>query len=492
VTILAIDTAGYAAASRYAGIAGAGLAEAALSAARSLQGSGGMAGWDAGGTDWAASYDPAAAQVLAACGALAATCAETARALAQAGQTFAQAEHAASLGTSTLEAPLPDAPHGDPCAPGAPAAAGGNPGYPPAGWDLLAGLAGVVWPNADPGALRSAAASWRVLADGVDDVRRGPLLSAESAVAGLVAADLGYFAERAALTATMAADIADAARELAAACEGYARAVEDAHGELTHEALMFVAECAALAAAGAVLSFVTMGGAAGIAALVGTARAAQVAARVTQILARLTVVAAHSRPAAAHLAQLGRLASRLGPLGAHPVISRAGARVLAPAVRQFTALRGSAAASHLRPVAAMGRAFLDSRTASVLANGPAAVLREEAVYRLRQRAFGSWAARGSTADWALHAVGQTSWGATRAFRAVTWARAAQGRLATAAALGDRVRNAAALEPRTGAQIRPRPGRPVEPPARAAPAIPGRYPRAPSSPAPQTSRQEAFR
>lgn len=216
-----MDTDRYLEASSHATVAGAATATASRTASLELRGAAGMAGWDSSGADWALAYDPIAGEVLAATGELALACGDTARALSASAGNYLRAEHVASLGASALIRPIIPTYIEETCMPGLPSAAAMHPGTPPPfGWDIVAGLAGAVWPNADTAALRAASAAWDSLANNLESTRTGPLAQIHSSIGGLIAHDLRLLEERSLVTDSLAAGLTDSARQLGMACRG--------------------------------------------------------------------------------------------------------------------------------------------------------------------------------------------------------------------------------------------------------------------------------
>ncbi|WP_298253828.1 hypothetical protein [uncultured Arthrobacter sp.] len=402
--VLRVDTDRHIEAAILESIAGRRIADAAHLAESSLQHTSGMAGWDAVGAEWAASYDPAASEVLRACHDLALASSDTALALTLAAGRYISAEHVASMGLSRfLTPPTPPAVE-EYAGLRLPSAGAPNPGWPPPSWDIIAGIAGVVWPAGDPDALGSAAAAWTALADGVRAALDGPGTDAGLAVQGLQSEDLALFRERSTVVRESGGQIARASRDIAAGCEELATAVRTAHQELIDETEGFVLECAALAAVGATLSLVTLGGSAAVTTLVGAARTAQMVARVHGVISRLALLArtgaVGTRLAGATRITAG-LRTRLRPLTpmravpgwTRPSAPLAGAR--APLGRPS---RLAPAARVLRPVGTAGLKLLDSRAVSVALSSPASLVRGRLSLPARRIVVGQGAVGGSASD----------------------------------------------------------------------------------------------
>ncbi|WP_028279479.1 hypothetical protein [Arthrobacter sp. H5] len=447
MTILTVDTDRYVEASSYASAAGADTSAAARRTSLELLGATGMAGWDSSGADWASAYDPIAGQVLVATGELALACSDTARALSASAGNYIRAELVASHGAAALITPFMPVSVDELCMPGLPSAAAVHPGMsPPFGWDVVAGLVGAVWPNADTAALRGASGAWTSLANSLESTRTGPLAQIRSSIEGLAAWELRLLEERSIATDSSAAELTDAARQLGTACDTYAASVDEAHAELVAETAAFVSECAAVAAISAGLSFVTLGGAAGIGALVTGARIGLLVARVGDILGRLAAMALRAKVLVQAVPGVGRLTGQFLSLGVKGV-SRAPALGRVPALLRNT--EGAAlwmnlpGAGRLAPVITAGRPIataagkvLDSKLAALITSGPLKYLLNDAVYRTRRLAFGSLAVRGQTFDQLLSFAGATAAGGTTVFKSVKWLHAANSRKRTVEGMAD--------------------------------------------------------
>lgn len=417
---LRIDTDRIEEASASAGAAAGRIADAIGVAGGVLARSGGMAGWDAMGSEWAASYDPAAAEAAEACRELALACSDTSRALAIAAGNYIRAEHVASRGVSALIMPFLPVAHPDGPGTGFPSAADGDPGWPPPGWDIVAGIAGVLWPAGDPDALRSAGTAWTDLAVHIAIGIDGPAAFAGDAVLGLSSEDLTQFRTRNTAIQDTGRRIAAAARDLAGGCNALAAAITLAHEELIDETQSFLLECAALAGVGVALSFVTLGGSAAISSLVGAARAAQMVIRVQAVLARLTAVARSVGVVATRLPGSGRLTNGLHALSRTP----AALSSLAGATRQTSSsiarhVASSPAVSRLapavravRPVGAAGIRILDSRAVSMALSSPASLAFDLLPLAARRTVLEAVVPRGSTPERVLDMVRTKGLGTT--------------------------------------------------------------------------------
>lgn len=440
VGVLRIDTDRYIEASELAASAGRRLAAAGDSAGAALLHTGGMAGWDALGTEWADAYDPAAREVLAASRDLALATSDTALALMLAAGNYITAEHAASMGLSALIMPVLPSAVPEAAVPCPPSACDAATGFPPLHWDIVEGIAGVAWPAGDPHRLRTASAAWTAYADGIDAAIAGPSHLARRSLNGFVAEDLTLFRHRSSVVEESGTRIAQASRDIAEGCRGLASAVEAAHQELEDEARSFALECLAMVAVGTALSLVTLGGSAAVTALVGAARTAQMVARVHQVIARLGMLARTASVVAARMPGGARLTAGLRTLGRTWAFTHTAfppARwALAPASGargpSFRLARLAPAVRLVRPVGAAGLRVLDSRAVTVALSSPAALAREQVSRQVRRRFFPD-AAPGGMTDQVLAAL-RTRTGASPVIPAVESVLLNKGRLDTAVGL----------------------------------------------------------
>ncbi|TYD00232.1 hypothetical protein FQ377_01865 [Arthrobacter echini] len=402
--VLRVDTDRHIEAAILESIAGRRIADAAHLAESSLQHTSGMAGWAAVGAEWAASYDPAASEVLRACHDLALASSDTALALTLAAGRYISAEHVASMGLSRFFTPPTPAAVEEGAGTRIPSAGAPNPGWPPPSWDIIAGIAGVIWPAGDPDLLASAAAAWAALADDIRAAIDGPGAEAAFAVRCLQSEDLALFRERSTVIRESGRLIAQASRDIAAGCEELATAVRTAHQELVDETEGFVLECAALAAVGVALSLVTLGGSAAVTTLVGAARTAQMVARVHGVISRLALLA-RTRAVATRLSGATRMTAGLRT-PACPITSMRSAPGWTRQSAPFAGARASTgrpsrlapAARVLRPVGSAGLKLLDSRAVSVALSSPASLVRGRLSLPARRMVVGPGAVGGSASD----------------------------------------------------------------------------------------------
>ncbi|TKV26447.1 hypothetical protein FDK12_13830 [Arthrobacter sp. NamB2] len=438
MSILKIDTDRYGEAAGLAAVAGQGISEAVLSTNSALMHTAGMAGWDAMGAEWSVSYDSAAREVLEACRELALASSDTSRALTYSAGNYIDAEHVASMGLSELVMPLLPASVPDATAPNLPSAGGADPGWPPPCWDIIAGLAGVVWPAGSPEMLRAAGTAWCTLADDVEANVSGPVRFAQDAVNGLMAEDLTLLRERSAAIHSAGVETAHASRDIAAGCTSLAEAVEAAHQELIDETQSFALECAGLVVAGTALSFVTLGGSAVITTLIGAARTAQMIARVHQVLTRLAALARAASVFASRMPGATRLTAGLQALAKTPAVLGTAARsaelTLVTAVRSpvmaATLSRLAPAVRIVRPLGKAGIQILDSKAVSVALSSPAALAREQLAWHVRRNVLGSSAVKGDLTEQAFAVLRTTGFRAPRTMPALEATLRAKDRVET--------------------------------------------------------------
>lgn len=273
-----------------------GVVDTVSTLSSSLGGYGGMAGTDTGGEDWAAQYDQAAADAVQAGCDLGASLATMANLL-----NASLVNHDAADGGAMLSGPPElagqDSGDHDPdhwteglYAPAPPSAKGGT-GDQPGWWHWIAGhVEGLVWPDADTGALRSAGSAWTKAASAVE----GYQYDAESA-SGMVGLQTSPEVPDAVSAcdemATHITDLAAAYRAIGQACTDYAQAVDDHHQEIEDELASFIEWTIGIEAAGAVVGFFTLGLGEGAAQAAEAAEVANAGSKVVRILRDLIEVA---------------------------------------------------------------------------------------------------------------------------------------------------------------------------------------------------------
>ncbi len=254
-----------------------------------LAGTGSMAGDSSFADAWAREYDGAAAAAL-----LSFTDAVTAlgnlgRLALASWENHTRAERASTYGGVALVDEVALGTHDwvevRPSAP--PTVLGGDPSSLP-GWanTILDHVEGFVWPDADLDRLRSAAATWRAAAEGLDDVATFPGRAVDALWSECSPEILPATAAIGRLRLAID-DLADQCRDLAGLCEGYASAVEEQRAAILDLVEEMLVEAAAIQAAGFLLGLVSFGAGNGGAVAVNLARIAAASPRFTHLLVLL-------------------------------------------------------------------------------------------------------------------------------------------------------------------------------------------------------------
>lgn len=290
---LAVDTGAGAAAPRLLDNAGAALADAVAALASELDGCGAMSGTDEGGRDWARSYDEVAGPLLRACAMLGGSAGRVGQVLDAGLVGYEQAEAAAYGAPGAgpgLSFPSAGA-GGELVTPAALPPAFGGTRDEPEGWHWLAGrIEGLVWPDADTSSMRSAGSAWLRAAAGLESASGSVAAAAdvlevlgtpESPVAAGATRELGRHGE----------ELAGVCRDVGRACTSYAEQVDAHHAELAGICRELLAWTAADQVTGAVLGFVSAGGAEVAAQAVEAGVLGRFAARALVVLRRLVELA---------------------------------------------------------------------------------------------------------------------------------------------------------------------------------------------------------
>ncbi len=303
------------------------LTDSMLSFSSSLSGTGAMAGDDSGGTDWAASYDPAARDALQAGEDLVRSFATMANLLNASLVNHEGAESGARLygspaGVSGTDGdPDPDHTVSTVGLAEPPSAAGGT-GDQPGWWGLIADeVGGLIWPDADTGRLREAGDRWRTQAQSI---------SSMTSYCDTAAASVGAQTSPEVRDAVAAcrelkghvSDIATAYQDLGDACDDYAQQVDDHRDQVLDELKSFIAWSAGIQIVGGVATFFTVG-----LAQVPTqaAQAAKIGAAALKVRRILTALLAVAKTAKTVVAAIGsKIASVVAKL----------AKFLKPAVKR--------------------------------------------------------------------------------------------------------------------------------------------------------------
>ncbi|GAB3197255.1 hypothetical protein GCM10027062_08600 [Nocardioides hungaricus] len=272
-------------------------ARAAATLSGELSGYAGMAGDDASAAEFAAAYDPAAADAVGALGEAMAGFGALARLSDASLRNHAQAEQASTLRTppsrqipepAPVTCPILDLDYPDP-----PSALGGDttglPGWGLPGWAnaVLDLLESVAWPDADTDRLRAAATTWRTAAVAVG-LLAGPCETALAELALEVSPEIPLAVATTRTLRDRLASLADQLSVLAESCEAYAVQVEATRAQMLDvlEDLAWELGIGAVISGG--LTFFTGGAAAGPAGAAGAARLAAATTRLRSLLASLT------------------------------------------------------------------------------------------------------------------------------------------------------------------------------------------------------------
>lgn len=259
-----------------------------------LQPCGAMAGDDPGGVSWAASYDPAARSALSAATEVIDTCYRLSAMFARTAHNYAAADHASTPGVRHAIAGLPRPTEFlGRCPP--PSARGGTGGTPH-GWGLIKDVVGYLWPDGDPGRLRSAGAAWSA----AQDVLYQCGAIAQSAWLANPVPGVPEAPDIERVCTTLGARVNELSAvhgALATACNQLADHIDDAHNAVKGELESLLDWTAGIEFTGAALSWCTFGGSEGVAQGAESIRIGVTAARVGTIIARFISLArrvAHS------------------------------------------------------------------------------------------------------------------------------------------------------------------------------------------------------
>jgi hypothetical protein len=273
----------------------------------------GMAGTDPAGANWAAAYDAAAAATTATLTDLKNGCLNVSAMLAMTGFNHVLADSASDPGRQT-PAP-PDTPEYEPptqwaSGPEVPTAHGGS-GSPPTGWDLVAGLVALVWPNGNPGVLRKAAGAWQTIADGLNRAS----FTIPEAIHAIRSQNSPEVDDAATVCQSMMDHIqyvAEGCRQLSWACRDLADHIDATHQAVTDELVSLLAWTAAIEAGGLALGIFSLGLAEGAAQGVEAARIAATASRISGILAKfVSAVETVTTGIASAVAKVAEVSQRL-------------------------------------------------------------------------------------------------------------------------------------------------------------------------------------
>jgi hypothetical protein len=276
----------------------------------SLDASAAMAGDDAGGQDWAHSYDRATAGALNAGQAVANAVTGLAVMFVQTARNYAAADAASDAATrGRVDVALATVPcisdYQLPwCVP--PSAAGGS-GGPPHGWGFVEHLVGYVWPNGDPGRLWAAAGAWR----GCAQVLSSGQCVVGAAVGRAVVDHIPEADDMTLVCSGLQSQLGEAAApfdSMAAACDELARHIDDAHNAVEDELISLLEWSAGIEGVGALVSMFSFGAAEAPAQVVEAGRIAKTAANIAAIIERFLAAA---RALARSVLRLAEQADRL-------------------------------------------------------------------------------------------------------------------------------------------------------------------------------------
>lgn len=332
---LLVEGAGYRSAAQAFVDGNQGAARVAVDLAGELAAYAGMAGDDATATEFAATYDEAAAAAVEVLAELVGGFASLARLAEGSLRNHVAAERASALRglPAYADEPLTTAERCTVVHLSAPASALGGDSSALPGWAnaVLDLLEGVFWPDADTDRLRAAAATWRAAASAAGALA-GPCESALAELALEVSPEIPLAVATTDDLRARIGELGDQLAGLATACEQHADQVDAARAQMLDVLEQLAWELGLGALASGVLTAVTGGAAAGPAGAAGTARLAAASARLRGVLDSLGALsrgtAATLRPVSATMREtrvyLGRIAAArteqgsatvLGPFG---------------------------------------------------------------------------------------------------------------------------------------------------------------------------------
>ncbi|AMM20266.1 hypothetical protein AX769_08945 [Frondihabitans sp. PAMC 28766] len=231
------------------------LREAGHTVVSGLHSSHGMAGSDQGGQAWATSYDAGAKSILRDTSSLLTAFDSIAVALGVTGYNHAVAEHRAAGGAGTPGGVSLPSTVAVETLPTPPSSHGGNRQFP-WGFQYVADLIGMAWPDGDTDELRGAASRWDAFAASVDGIDTGGPLSA---FGGFTSPEIPGIEAKFTAARGIVSSLASQARALAAGCRKRADTIEKVHGDTERELAQLAATIAATVAASALLTPFTLG-----------------------------------------------------------------------------------------------------------------------------------------------------------------------------------------------------------------------------------------
>lgn len=245
-----------------------------------------MAGHDPAGAQWAVDYDRAAGEAAQIIADLHGATLTVGALLQASGFNHARAEGYSDLTGGELppETLSYSAGFATPCI-YVPSAAGGGIPDPPKGWELVATVGGLMWPDGDPDKLRRISTAWSDAANGLEQC--WPLVS--QGIAALDAQESPEIEQARGVCRSIgeaATQIAEQCRAISAAAADQASHIEQARDEIRGEIAAFLALTVAIEATAIAAGVFTAGiGTAGMQVVEG-AEAANAATRITLVLAR--------------------------------------------------------------------------------------------------------------------------------------------------------------------------------------------------------------
>lgn len=293
------------------------LADAVTGLKQSLAGTGGMAGTDEGGKEWAGAYDPVATAAASAMTDLTYACYRLAAMLEVTGFNHGMAE-AVSDPSRTVPTPPDTTTYDGPppflsCVPDPPSAYGGS-GHPPKGWGMIEHFVGYVWPNGNPGKLRAAAKAWATAADKLNTASYS-IPEALHAIRSQQSPEVDDAATVCQAMMDHIHDVAGGCRELSYACTDLAEHIDKAHDEIKDELVSLLEWTAAIEASGLIAGIFSFGIGEGVAQGVEAGRIAATAVRVVNIITRfISLAGVITARIGSIITKIGEIAAKLKPI----------------------------------------------------------------------------------------------------------------------------------------------------------------------------------
>ncbi len=255
-----------------------------------------MAGSDEAGQKWSSQYDPAAQDTVNIMSDLQNACLQIASLLEHTGFNHGMAE---SKSDPTRSVPTPadrtayvvGPPTSGVCIAGhdVPLAAGGS-GSEPTGWSIVEHAVGYLWPNGDPGKLRTAASAWSTAAGSLEAVG----YYVPEATEAIQTQQSREVNDAVTVCTSMQGHINEAAascHSLSSACSQLAGYIDTAHQNIENELKSFVEWSAGIEIAGGLFSVVTGGLSEAGAQGVEASRIAATAAKIAEFIRTLITAA---------------------------------------------------------------------------------------------------------------------------------------------------------------------------------------------------------